>query len=74
MSTPEERIRQVAPLWRWGGRGPITDPIDMEYKLGDLVENQLTVVRLETAASLYRALGEGFAKAAQIIQGSRPGG
>jgi len=74
MSTPEERIRQVAPLWRWGGRGPITDPIDMEYKLGDLVETQLTVIRLETAASLYRALGEGFSKAAHIIQGSRGGG
>ncbi len=74
MSTPEERIREVAPMWRWGGRGPITDPIDMEYKLGDLVQKQLTVVRLETAASLYRALGEGFSKAAQIIQGAKAGG
>jgi hypothetical protein len=74
MPTPEERIREVAPLWKWGGRGPITDPIDMEYKLGDLVQHQLTVVRLETAASLYRALAEGFSKTAQIIASSKPGG
>ena len=74
MSRPEDRIREIAPLWRWGGRGPLTDPIDMDYKLGDLVQNQLTVVRLETAASLYRALGEGFSKAAQIVAGSKPGG
>jgi hypothetical protein len=46
----------------------------MEYKLGDLVINQLTVVRLETAASLYRALHEGFSKAAQIVAGAKPGG
>jgi hypothetical protein len=74
MSTPEDRIRDVAPLWRWGGRGPITDPVDMWYKLPDLVQNQLTIVRLETGASLYRALADGFAKAAQIVQGVRQGG
>jgi hypothetical protein len=74
MSTPEERIREIAPLWKWGGRGPITDPIDMDYKLGDLVQNQLTVVRLETAASLYRALADGFSKAGQIIASVKSGG
>ena len=70
MSTPEERIREVAPLWRWGGRGPITDPIDMEYRLGEELQSQLAVVRLETAASVYRALGEGFAKAAGLMSGA----
>lgn len=74
MSTPEERIREIAPLWRWGGRGPITDPIDMEYKLEDQIRNQLTVVRLETAASLYRALSDGFSKSAEIMQGRKSGG
>jgi len=67
MPSPEELIREVAPLWRWGGRGPITDPIDMVYKLPDQVQGQVTVVRLETAAALHRVLSEGFGKAAQII-------
>jgi hypothetical protein len=74
MPTPEELIREVAPVWRWGGRGPITDPIDMVFKLSDQVQGQVTVVRLETAAALYRALAEGFGRAAQIIAGSQPGG
>ena len=74
MPTPEERIREVAPVWRWGGRGPITDSIDMEYKLSDQVQNQITVVRLETAAALYRALADGFGRAAQIIAGVQSGG
>jgi hypothetical protein len=74
MPTPEETIRDVAPLWRWGGRGPIWDPIDMEYKLADQVQTELTVARLETGASLYRSLADGFAKAAQIITRSQAAG
>lgn len=74
MPTPDETIRDVAPLWRWGGRGPIWDPIDMEYKLADLVQAELTVARLETGASLYRSLAEGFAKAAQIMARSQSAG
>jgi hypothetical protein len=73
-ATPEEIIREVAPLWRWGGRGPITDSIDMQYKLSDQVQSQVTVVRLEAAAALYRALAEGHAKAAEIIAGAKVGG
>jgi hypothetical protein len=71
MPKPEERILEVAPLWKWGGRGPITDPIDMDFKLEDLVINQLTVVRLETAAELYQSLHQGFAKAAEIMAKTR---
>lgn len=71
MPTPEDRIREVAPLWRWGGPGPITDPVDMDYKLGDIVMKELTVVRLETAAALYKTLQEGFGRAAQVISGAR---
>jgi hypothetical protein len=67
MSTPEERIRELAPLWRWGGRGPITDPVDMDYKLGEEIQQRLTLVRLEVAASIHKALGDGYAKAAQLI-------
>ena len=74
MPTPEETIRDVAPAWRWGGRGPIWDPIDMEYKLADQVQTELTVARLETGASLYRSLADGFARAAQIISRSQPSG
>ena len=74
MPSPEELIREVAPIWRWGGRGPITDPIDMVFKLPDQVQAQLTVVRLETAATLYRALADGFGKAAQIIGASQSRG
>ena len=43
----------------------------MEYKLGDLVMKELTVVRLETAAALYRSLNEGFSRAAQVISGAK---
>jgi len=34
----------------------------------------VTVVRLETAAALYRALADGFGRAAQIIGGSQTRG
>ena len=71
---PEERILEVSPLWKWGGRGPITDPIDMEFRLGDQIRNQITVVRLETAASIYRALADGFAKSAQIVGSQKSSG
>lgn len=71
MPTPDEKIREVSALWRWGGRGPITDPIDMEFRLADEVQNQLTVVRLEAAASLYQALADGSRKAAQIVKGAQ---
>jgi hypothetical protein len=74
MPTAEETIREVAPLWRWGGRGPIWDPIDMEYKLADQLQSELTVVRLEAGASLYRSLAEGFAKAAQIVARAQSAG
>jgi hypothetical protein len=74
MALHDERIREVSPLWRWGGRGPITDPIDMDFRLGDLVERELTVVRLETAAQIYRALTEGFSRAAQAVQKQTQGG
>jgi len=74
MAKSEELIREVAPLWRWGGRGPITDPIDMEFKLGDIAQARLTVVRLETAAALYQALGGGFSKAAEIVSTVAKGG
>jgi len=67
MSTPEERIRELAPFWRWGGRGPITDPVDMDYKLAEEVQQRLTLVRLEVAASVHRALSDGFTKAAQVL-------
>ena len=43
----------------------------MEYKLADQVQKELTVVRLETGASLFRSLADGFDKASQIISGSR---
>jgi hypothetical protein len=74
MAKPEETIREVAPFWRWGGRGPITDPIDMEFKLADVVQARLTVVRLETAAALYQALGNGFTRAAEIVSSAAKAG
>lgn len=74
MPTSEDLIREVAPIWRWGGRGPITDPIDMVYKLPDQVQAQVTVVRLETAAALHRVLAEGYGKAAQVIAGAPSAG
>jgi len=39
----------------------------MEFKLGDLVAKELTVVRLETAAALYQSLHDGFSRAAKVI-------
>jgi hypothetical protein len=67
MGTPADRIRELGPLWRWGGRGPITDPVDMDFKLGEEVQQRLTLVRLEAAASVHRALADGYAKAAQLL-------
>jgi hypothetical protein len=46
----------------------------MEYKLADQVQKELTVARLETGASLYRSLADGFAKASQIISRSQAAG
>jgi hypothetical protein len=71
MPTPDEKIREGSALWRWGGRGPITDSIDMEFRLADEVQNQITVIRLETAASLYQALADGSRQAAAIIKGAK---
>jgi hypothetical protein len=73
MGAPEEKIREISALWRWGGRGPITDSIDMEYRLADEVQNQITIVRLETAAALYQALAEGSKQAAAILKSAQSG-
>lgn len=70
---PEDRIQELAPLWRWGGRGPITDPIDMEFRLGDELRNQIAVVRLETAAAVHRALAEGFSRGAKLVGAQKSG-
>jgi len=71
MGIPEDKIREVSPLWRWGGRGPITDSIDMEYRLADEVQSQIAIVRLETAAALYQALAEGSRQAAAILKATK---
>jgi|HubBroStandDraft_1064217.scaffolds.fasta_scaffold602882_1 hypothetical protein len=73
MPTPDEKIREVSPIWRWGGRGAITDSIDMEYVLGAEVQTQITIVRLETAAALYQALAAGSTKAAEILKTAQSG-
>lgn len=74
MPTPEEKIREVSPVWSWRPPHIFTDPIDMEYKLGELVQQELTVLRLETYGGVARSLAEGYAKAAQIIARGKTAG
>jgi hypothetical protein len=73
MATPEDRINEAPPPRRSGGHDPVTDPIDIQYKLGDQVQKELAIVRLETAAAIHRALAEGFSKSAQIMGGTGVG-
>ena len=67
MPTPEEKIREVSPIWGWRPPHIFTDPIDMEYKLGEAVQQELTVLRLETYGAVAQSLGQGYMKAAQIV-------
>ena len=74
MSTPEEKIREISPVWGWRPPHIFTDPIDMEYKLGEIVQQELTVLRLETYGAVHQSFAQGFAKAAQIIGKGRATG
>lgn len=73
MGTPEEKILELAPQFNWKQiiRHIYTDPIDMFYKLGDVTQQEITVLRLETFAAIYRALADGSTKAAQVISGAK---
>jgi hypothetical protein len=72
MSTPEERIEQLAPSWSWGVRRCLaTDPIGMEYLIdqGDPeMQIEMHALRLETHAAVHRAISEGAAKAAAMVR------
>ncbi len=67
MPDAEEKIRAIAPGWKWPGPGPVTDWIDMVFKLPDSVQRDLTLVRLQTNAALHQALAQGFSRAAEIV-------
>jgi hypothetical protein len=70
MPTPEERIAEVAPNLLWRRPGIITDPIWMEYAIAEVdpsLRSQLSAVRLETVAAVYRSIAEGAANAAQVL-------
>ena len=76
MTSPEERIAEVSPLWLRRLPGIHTDPIWMEYALetvDPVLKTQLMAVRLETVAAVYRTMAEGVAKAAQVVA-ARAGG
>jgi hypothetical protein len=63
----DEKIREVSAAWSWRPPRFSTDPIDMEYKLSDEVQKELTVVRLETLGSMHETFAKGFARAAELI-------
>jgi hypothetical protein len=67
MPGPEDKIREISPVWGWRPPRIFTDPIDMEYKLADAVQQELTVLRLETYGQIHQSFAQGFAKAAQIV-------
>jgi hypothetical protein len=74
MRSPEDKIREVSPAWGWRPPRIFTDPIDMDYRLSDLIQQELTVVRLETYGQVARSLAEGYTKAAQLIARGKTAG
>ena len=58
------------PAWLvWGNRCIATDPIGMEYTLGDGDPDRrqaLIAAQLQTAANVYRAMAEGAEQLAKI--------
>ena len=63
----DEKIREISAAWTWRPPRIFTDPIDMEYKLADEVQKELTVVRLETFGSIHDTFAKGFARAAELV-------
>ena len=74
MPTPEERIAELAPEWLLRRPGIQTDPIWMEYAIARVdpgLRAQLSAVRLETVANVYRAIAEGASSAAKVAAKAR---
>lgn len=63
----EDKIREVAAEWTWRQPRIFTDPIDMEYKLADEIQKELSVVRLETFGAIHESFAKGFARAAELV-------
>jgi hypothetical protein len=63
----DEKIREVAADWGWRPPRPYTDRIDMEYKLADEIQKEITVVRLETFGAIHENLAKGLARAAELV-------
>ncbi len=75
--SPEEKIASVAPAWLSHRPGIQTDPIWMEYALQAVdpaVQSQLSAVRLQTVANVYRAIADGAASAAKVMGPAKSGG
>lgn len=68
---PEELIGRIAPGWGWHRPPGIhTDPIGMEYAIGEMdpdVRSQLRVVRLQAHAKIHQTVAEAASKAAEIL-------
>jgi hypothetical protein len=76
MSKPED-IAELSPKWVLPNRPGIhTDPIWMEYALEDIdpgLRNQLSAIRLQTVASVYRAIADGAESAAKAVSAAQSG-
>ncbi len=74
MPTPEEKLAEFSSRWLGPHRpGIVTDPIWMEYALESVdpaVRGQLSAVRLQTVANVYRAIADGAASAAKVVGGA----
>ncbi len=73
MPKPEQIAELPAPF-RWGGPGPVTDYIDMDFVLREIdpgLRFQVIATRFENVAALHRTLAEGASKLAAIFGGAR---
>jgi hypothetical protein len=70
----DDKIREVAAAWTWRPPRIFTDPIDMEYKLADEIQKELSVVRLETFGAIHESFAKGFARAAELVARGKTAG
>jgi len=77
MPKPEQiQMAELPAAFRWGGPGPVTDPIDMDFIIREIdpgLRFQVIAARFENVAALHRTLAEGASKLAAIFGGAKRG-
>jgi hypothetical protein len=71
---PDENLPNLPGFLRWQRPGPIGDPIDMEFLISEIeneeLRNRLIAVALQTSAQVHAALAEGAKQAAGLFASS----